>query len=124
MITSYYPSNPHSKIPSAPFVYIGEITHHYSTGTQYERVYSDDSKKDIPNLLDRSSFRLASRFLPTTVRNGVECFIQFFCKYNHTHNVYLLVPVENALIKIGNRQIILSADEVRKMTLKKLSQMG
>lgn len=124
MITSYYPSNPHTDTPTDPFVKIGEITHHYSTGTQYEMVYSDDPKKDIPNLLDRSNFKLASRFLPTMVRNGVECYIQFFWKYNHTHNVYVLVPVENALINIGNRQIILSADEVRKMTLKKLSQMG
>ncbi len=124
MITSYYPSNPHSDRPTDPFVKIGEITHHYSTGTQYEMVYSDDPKRDIPSFLDRFNFRLAGRFLPTMVRNGVECSIQLFRNYDHAHNVYLLVPVENVLIKIGNRQVILSADEVREMTLKKLSQMG
>jgi len=124
MITSYYPSNPHSDIPTDPFVKIGEITHHYSTGTQYEMVYSDDPKGDIPSFLDRLNFRLAGRFRPTMVRNGVECSIQLFRNHDHAHNVYLLVPVENARIKIGNRQVLLSADEVREMTLKKLFQMG
>jgi len=124
MIASYYPSNPHSKMPTAPFVNIGEIIHHYFTGTQYERVYSDDPKLDIPSFLNRHGFSLASEFRPTMVKNGVECTIKPFRDYDDSHKVYLLVPVENASINIGDRQVILSVEKVREMTLKKISEAG
>lgn len=113
MIASYYPSQPYTTAPESPFVKIGEVTHHYSTGTQYEYVYSDDPKSDIPNYLDRSNFSLAEKFRPTMVRNGVECRIKPFQNYDDTHKVYLLVPVADPSIKIGERRVILSVDHVK-----------
>jgi|TARA_Y100000310_G_scaffold136867_1_gene135761 hypothetical protein len=58
------------------------------------------------------------------VKNGVECTIKPFRDYDDSHKVYLLVPVENASINIGDRQVILSVEKVREMTLKKISEAG
>ena len=122
MLIRYHATNPYQNMPSAPFVRIGELTNHYSTGTQYVTVYSDDPKIDILELLDQRNFKISQQFGPKMVKDGVECCINSYGNYSDTHKVYLLVPIENASINIGDRRMILSIDEVRELTLKAISE--
>ncbi|MDA0145954.1 hypothetical protein OCT63_17145 [Vibrio sp. RW] len=123
MITRYYAAQAHCEPPESPFVLVGEIVNHYSTGTQYVDVYSDDPKKDIHSLLLNPSFKLASKFKPTVMKNGVECYLKLHRKYNERLNVYLIVPREKPSIDIGDRLTVLCPDEVRNMTLKSISNL-
>lgn len=120
MITSYFPSQPYSKYPEAPFVKIGEITHHYATGTTYEYVYSDDPKADIPSYLKKEMFSLADKFKPKMLRNGVRCRIKPLQTTRDNQKVYLLTPVDDPKIDIGERRIILNPDDVTALTLAQL----
>lgn len=123
MITKRYPAQTHCKLPESPFVKVGEIVHHYSTGTQYEHVYSDDPKNDIPQLLTHPCFDLAIKFKPNVMKNGVECYLKLHRKYNECLNVYLMVPREKPSIDIGDRLTVLCPDEVRKMTLEGIANL-
>lgn len=121
MIKRYFPSHSRSPSPEAPFVMVGEIVHQYSTGTQYEHVYSDDPKSDIPPLLANRNFSLKSKYRPTTVKNGVECVIMPQRKFDDTRMVCLLIPIANVMTKIGDRQLIMAIEELNKMTLQKIA---
>lgn len=121
MLNRHTPSMPHSRIPGKPFVKIGELTNHYSTGTEYTCLYSDDPKNDLPPFLDQKNFTLADEFKPTVLAKGVECKVQLFQWGENGYNVYLRVPTESTNINIGQRKIVLNEQEVKEMTLKKLS---
>lgn len=120
MIASYFPSQPYSKCPESPYVKIGELTHHYSTGTMYEHVYSDDPKTDIPGLLKNGMFSLGDKFKPRMLRNGVVCKIKPFQTTRDNQMVYLMTPVDDPNISIGERRIILNPDDVTALTLEQL----
>lgn len=123
MIKRYFPSHSRSPSPEAPFVMVGEMVHQYSTGTQYEHVYSDDPKNDIPPLLANRNFSLGFKYRPITMKNGVECAIKPQRKFDATRVACLLVPIKNALTKIGNRQVIMDIKELNEMTLQKIASL-
>jgi hypothetical protein len=123
MIIKHYLGQAHSKLPESPFVKVGEIVRHYSTGTQYVTVYSDNPKEDIPSLLPNPCFNLASRFKPTVMKNGVECYLEFHRKYNDCLNVYLTVPRGKPSIDIGDRLVVQCPDVVAKMTLEGIANL-
>lgn len=123
MIETYYPSSPYGTCPSEPFVYIGEIIHQYSTGTQYERVYSDDPKADIPQLLGRSAFKLASNYAAKIELDGIMFSLELFRKLSQTEWEYLAMPPVNAKEKVRTKLIVLPHEDVKKIILKQLEAL-
>lgn len=120
MLKMYTSSNAHSSIPEKPFVKIGEVTNHYSTGTEYTSVYSDEPKNDIPPLLESGNFTLSNKFKPVVLVKGVECTLKLFQKGVDGYNTYLTVPTKSVSINIGDRRKVLNEEEVKNMPLRNL----
>lgn len=118
MIKSYYASNPASTSPTHPFSQIGTITRHHCTGTQYEDVYSDDHKNDLPLLLDNPMFSVGYQYEPTVTAFNKEC--RLHADFRYGDGMHWLIPIDKTKLPTGNNMQYFSEEEIKNLILSKL----
>ena len=123
MIETYYASQQGQVRPQAPFVKIGTYIHHYSTGTQYEQVYSDNIAVDLIECYKRRCFVPCEEFLPEYEYQGlIFKFKPLMHVGNDCYNILLLMT--NGIKPPKGYKVVLSETEIKRLEEKYLASVS
>ena len=123
MIETYYPRQIGCVMPQPPFVQIGVYSLHYSTGSQFHKVYSDDIAVDLAECYKKRNFEPCHDFLPEYEYQGVTFKFKPLMRVgNDRYNILLLMT--NGVKPPKGYKVVLSETEIKRLEEKYLASVA